>query len=67
MKTVERTTYPGWNTFPVYRCRSREDFYKVDAWMRANEVESFMLSMGSSGEYIFQVISNHEWFVLRWL
>jgi hypothetical protein len=67
MKIVERTTYPGWHTFPVYRCRSHDDYLEVSAWMRANEVESFMLSTSSSGEYIFQVKSNHEWFVLRWI
>lgn len=62
---VTRTSYPGWNNYPVYHA-PYETYQKVDAWMRSNGVDSFLLQSGSMG-YVFQVKSNHEWFVLRWL
>lgn len=62
---IKRTTYPGWNKFPVYIVYRYNDYKEVCRWMLENCVESFMVSSGSSG-YIFQVKSNLEWFILKW-
>ena len=66
MNKVESTSYPGWNNFPVYQCKRTDDWHEVTTWMHKNKCDSFLLSSGSTG-YVFQVRSNHEWFVLRWL
>lgn len=66
MNKVEKTSYPGWNNFPVYQCAKTEDWREVSSWMYENESDHFLLSSGSSG-YVFQVRANHEWFALRWL
>lgn len=64
-RQVERSTYPGWNNYPVYKCRYSDEHNEVYDWMRANGCEHFLLSSGGSG-YVFQVKTNHEWFILRW-
>jgi hypothetical protein len=63
---VKPTTYPGWNTYPVYRVKSYDDMIEISKWMNKNKVDSFLLSSGVNG-YTFQVRKNHEWFALRWL
>lgn len=64
MKIVERTTFQGWTDYPVYSC-SCEHYREVSIWMRQNRVEEFMLQSGHTVKW--QVKSNHEWFILRWL
>ena len=66
-RKVERSTYPGWNNFPVYRCNNSDDYHEVLTWMLRNNCKEFLLQTCSTGSHIFQVKSNHEWFVLRWL
>lgn len=63
---VQRTYYPGWHTFPAYICKTMKDWHEVEVWMRQCDVDHFMLASGSGG-YTFQVRTNHDWFVLRWL
>ena len=63
---VEPTSYPGWNSHPVYQVRSSRDWIELCQWMYKNKVEHFLLSSGSTG-YTFQVKENNEWFILRWL
>jgi hypothetical protein len=58
---VKRTRFPG-----IYHCPNSQDFVEVEQWMKQTDVEYFMLQMGYGG-YVFQVKSNHDWFVLRWL
>ena len=65
MSIAERSSYPGWNNHPVYRCKTTDAWYEVSSWCRENEVETFLLSSGSTG-YEFQVRTFHAWFVLRW-
>jgi hypothetical protein len=63
---VEKTTYPGWNQHPVFRCDKMDDVREVLEWAYKNSCDPFYLSTGSTG-YVFQIRKNHEWFVLRWL
>jgi hypothetical protein len=65
MKTVERSSYPGWNNYPVYCCTTTNNWYEVSSWCHESGVETFLLSSGSNG-YTFQVRSLHPLFVLRW-
>lgn len=65
MSTVEKTSYPGWNKYPVYKCNKTDDWYEVSTWMHQNDCDPFLLSSGSTG-YVFQVRDNHAYFVLRW-
>lgn len=65
MIKVEKTNYPGWSKFPVYRCAKLDDYHEVVDWMYRNESDPFLLSSGSTG-YVFQVRENHDWFLLRW-
>lgn len=62
---VERTMYPGWPGYPVYRVTNSKDYREITEWMYKNKVEYFDLSTGSSG-YVFQVRNNIEWFALKW-
>ena len=63
---AERTTYCGWNDYPVYLVREYNDYRSIAAWLRQNECDEFLLSTGPNG-YIFQIRKNHEWFALRWV
>ena len=63
---VEKTTYPGWNIHPVYRCDKINDWHEIAAWAFRNSCEPFLLSSGGTG-YVFQIRKNYKWFVLRWL
>lgn len=63
---LTKTTYPGWNRYPVYEVYNRDDYIEIDRWMAQNECDSFLLSSGGTEHYIFQVRNNHEWFILRW-
>jgi hypothetical protein len=63
---VEKIGYAGWNDYPVYLCRTYNDFTQIGNWCYNNGVETFLVSSGG-GEYRFQVKSNHDWFVLRWV
>ena len=63
---VERSGYSGWNDYPVYLVRTYNDFTQIGNWCYRHGVETFLVSSGG-GEYRFQVKSNHEWFVLKWL
>ena len=65
MTKVEKTSYPGWNNFPVYQCKKTDDWHEVSTWMHKNECEPFLLSSGSTG-YVFQVRENHFLFALKW-
>ncbi len=65
MKTVERSSYPGWNNHPVYHCRTTDAWHEVSSWCYQSDVETFLLSSGPMG-YIFQVRKLHPLFVLRW-
>lgn len=65
IKMVKKTQYPGWYDYPVYSTSSYSEYQEICKWMNDNRVENFLLSSGSGG-YIFQVKSNHEWFILRW-
>ncbi len=62
---VEKSSYPGWNKHPVYRCAKTDHWQEVTNWMYSNDCDPFLLSSGSTG-YVFQVRANHAWFVLRW-
>lgn len=64
--TAERTTYSGWNEYPIYLVRKYKDYRIVVEWMRQHECDEFLLSSGPEG-YTFQVRQNHDWFVLRWV
>ena len=66
MTKVEKTSYPGWNNHPVYRCARTDDWREVRSWMCGNNCDHFLLSTGSTG-YVFQVRNNYDWFLLRWL
>ena len=66
MTKVEKTSYPGWNNHPVYRCMKTDDWHEITSWMYKNGCDHFLLSSGSTG-YVFQVRENHDWFLLRWL
>lgn len=63
---IERIGFSGWNDYPVYYCRQHRDYEEISKWMSMNKVEKFLISSGSNG-YKFQVKTNHEWFVLRWM
>ena len=63
---IKSSGYAGWNNYPVYTVNAFKDWDEITRWMRANGVEHFLLSSGSTG-YTFQVTHNHEWFVLRWM
>lgn len=65
MSQVEKTSYPGWNQYPVYRCKTTADWHEVSTWMRKNSCDHFLLSSGSNG-YVFQVRENYFLFLLRW-
>lgn len=65
-KQVTRTSYPGWNNYPVYRCNTFDDYNEVLTWMLRNKCKEFLLQSCSTGVHVFQVKSNHAWFVLRW-
>ena len=65
MNKVEKTSYPGWNKFPVYQCRRTDDWHEISSWMYKNGCDPFLLSSGGTG-YIFQVRENFSWFALRW-
>lgn len=62
---IEKTTYPGWEAYPAYLCRTNDDYQEVCEWMRHNDVKSFLLASGAVG-YIFQVRTNRLLFDLRW-
>lgn len=62
---VTKSSFPGWNSFPVYRCHSTDDWFEVRSWMAENDCDWMLLSSGSHG-YTFQIRKNHEWFLLRW-
>lgn len=64
-KKAVKTSYPGWNQYPVFVCRLTDDWYEISYWMYKNSCEPFLLSSGSGG-YVFQVRKNIEWFLLRW-
>lgn len=57
----------GWGVDPryTYCCRTTDAWYEVSSWMQQCGVDYFMLSSGGNG-YIFNVESNHDWFLLRW-
>lgn len=63
---IEKSSYDGWNDFPVYNCNKTDLWHEVSFWMRENDCDHFLLSSSSSG-YVFQVRKNHEWFLLKWL
>lgn len=63
---VKLSHFAGWNNYPVYTVNTFKDYEEITRWMRANGVEQFLLSSGSTG-YTFQVKHNHEWFALKWL
>jgi len=63
---VERVKYPGWNKHPCYSVRSYNDYMEIVTWMIENQVDNFLVSSGGAG-CIFQVKTNHDWFVLRWI
>jgi hypothetical protein len=65
MNKVLKSSYPGWNNFPVYQCNKTDDWHEVSTWMHRNSCEPFLLSSGSTG-YVFQVRKNLAWFLLRW-
>ena len=65
MNKVEKKSYPGWDKFPVYCCKTTNDWKEVSSWMYENNCDPFLLSSGSTG-YVFQVRENYAWFVLRW-
>lgn len=65
MSKVEKTTYAGWDNYPVYSCRDMDDWSEISEWMYKNGCKPFLLSSGSS-RYVFQVRENYDWFVLRW-
>ena len=64
MKVV-KSSFPGWNNFPVYTCERTDDWFEVRKWLDKNSCDHFLLSSGSNG-YTFQVRKNHDWFLLRW-
>lgn len=66
LKKVQPSSFPGWDNYPVYLVLGWEDYEEVRLWMRENGVESFLVSSGVHG-YRFQVQTNHEWFMLKWL
>ena len=60
--------YPGWTDHPVYTIshytpKEAEEFF---TWCCIYQVETFSLGVGNS-RWTFQVESNHELFVLKWL
>ncbi len=63
---VEKTSYAGWDNYPVYCCSKTDDWYEVSSWMHKNSCEPFLLSSGSNRGYVFQVRENIEWFLLKW-
>jgi len=65
MKKVIKSSYPGWNEYPVYQCMETNHWYEVSFWSHQNDCEHFLLSSGSHG-YVFQIRKNHEWFELKW-
>jgi len=66
MSIVKRSSYPGWNTYPIYWCSTTDDHNEVYNWMRRNGCDHYLLQSGGNG-YTFQVRKNHEWFIMRWL
>lgn len=64
MKVV-KSSFPGWNNFPVYTCERTDDWFEVSKWLDKNGCDHFLLSSGSNG-YTFQVRKNYDWFLLRW-
>jgi hypothetical protein len=60
--------YPGWNQYPAYTISkyNQEEFDELFRWCRQMQVETFSLSFGG-GQHTFQVETNHELFVLKWL
>jgi len=61
---VKSQYYPGWPN--SYYVRTIKDYEEVCQWMRQNHCEEFLVSSGSSG-YTFQVKSNLDWFILKWV
>lgn len=62
---VMKTTYPGWNQYPVYYCSKTPDWHEVSSWSHQNGCEPMLLSSGIAG-YVFQIRKNIEWFILKW-
>ena len=65
MKVVEKSSFPGWNNYPVYMCKTFDTWHEINTWCRNNGVETFIVSSGANG-YQFQVRTMYEWFVMRW-
>lgn len=63
---VESYRYPGWPDHPSYIVGTYKEYIEITDWMYKNKIDQFLLSSSSTG-YIFQVRTNHEWFLLRWL
>lgn len=63
---IQLTDFPGWNEFPVYHVWKWVEYNEILNWMNKNRVKYFLLSSGANG-YTFQVKTNHEWFILKWL
>lgn len=60
--------YPGWTDHPVYTISQLtiKDYDEFYHWCYVHQVETFLLSSGNSRQ-TFQVKTNHELFVLKWL
>jgi hypothetical protein len=65
MSKVFKSSYPGWNNYPVYQCSKTDDWFEVSSWLRKNDCDHNLLSSGGHG-YIFQIRKNYDWFLLRW-
>lgn len=60
--------YPGWTEHPVYTIigYTKEEFDEFFQQCRQLQIETFALSY-SNRLHTFQVATNHELFVLKWL
>lgn len=65
MTKLEKTSYPGWNNHPVYKCMKTDDWREISSWLYKNSCDPFLLSSGGGG-YVFQIRKNYDWFLLRW-
>jgi hypothetical protein len=60
--------YPGWAQYPVYTISkyTENEANEVFRWCHQMQVDTFSLGVGN-GRHTFQVETNHELFVLKWL
>lgn len=62
-----RYNYPGWDKYPTYKVNSYVEYEEIVRWMRNNKIGYSAMRSKINDSYIFQVRTNHDWFILRWL